>query len=316
MKTTPCPLCGSEKQITLRDTLRYDIKRNVQRCSECDFVFLEDKDDSNGYYSSETYRSKYGPNLRKSSNPEEIFNAYYPHQGPIINEIKQLLNPSMSVLDVGCSAGQFLASLKGLAGTRVGLELSQNEVDFIKSHHDFTAVYNEPIESVKIKEGPFDLVTSLQVVEHVPNPISFVKNLAKQVKPGGYLYLELPNLNDALLDCYELSGYADFYFREPHVSYFTPKTFKHLLDAAGLKGEIKTVQRYNIINHLSWIITNRPQEDFSMGNGTPQLVKSERAPADVKVALNDFFAKMDSEYKSLLQKYGLGESLTFLAKID
>lgn len=314
MTTTLCPLCKSTEQTIIRDTLRYDIKRKVLHCSKCDFVFLEDKDDPNNFYSSEDYRSRYGPDLTKKASPEDVFDAYYSYQGPIIKEIEHLLTPNTSVLDVGCSAGQFLAALKGKVGLRVGLELSQNEAEFIRSRHDFK-VYSEPIETIKIEEEPFDLVTSLQVVEHVPNPINFIKNLARQVKPGGYLYLELPNLDDALISCYKSAGYAQFYFREPHVSYFTKKTLAAAVKAAGLSGEIKTVQRYNFTNHVNWILTDKPQTNFNLGNAEPKLVSDESVAGDIRNDLNAFIKRVDSEYKALLQKHGVGECLTFLAKI-
>lgn len=314
MIANQCKLCHSGKNITIRDTLRYGIKRKVLKCSDCGFVFLEDKNDSSEYYAGTTYRAKYGPDLTKTSNPKEVFETYYPHQGPIIEKIKHLLKSDTSVLDVGCSAGQFLMSIKDLVGNRVGLELSQDEVDFIRSHHDFR-VYNEPIENAKITEGPFDLVTSFQVVEHTLDPVEFVKDLGRQLKPDGYLYLELPNLHDVLLDCYRVSGYADFYYREPHVSYFTKDTLRNLLDQVGFVGEIKTVQRYNIMNHLNWVMNNSPQSNFTLGNGTPKIVTADDVGEEAKSKLNNFIARMDSEYQALVEELGLGESLTFLGQL-
>mgnify|MGYP001610216116 FL=1 len=309
-----CKLCQSDKHKILRDTLRYEIKRKVLQCNNCGFVFLEDKNDSSEYYATTTYRAKYGPDLTKTSNPKEVFDTYYPYQGPIVEKIKHLLKPDTSVLDVGCSAGQFLMAIKDLVGKRVGLELSQDEVDFVSLNHDFS-VYNDPIEKVKITEGPFDLVTSFQVLEHTLDPVDFVKNLGRQLKPDGYLYLELPNLHDVLIDCYQVLGYANFYYREPHVSYFTKDTLKLLLDQAGFVGEIKTAQRYNIMNHLHWIMTGKPQDNFNMGNGTPKIVIAENVDASLRSELNDFIEKFDNDYKKIIEKYGVGECLTFIGQL-
>lgn len=309
-----CALCNSTKHTIIRDTLRYDIKRKVLRCEDCGFVFLEEKNDSANFYSSKEYRVNYGPDLKKVSNSEDIFKTYFPHQGPTIEEIKHFLTPTTSVLDVGCSTGHFLASLKGMVETRVGLELSKDAADFIHTHLDFP-VYSDPIQEVSITECPFDLVTSLQVLEHVPNPIDFIKHLGCQLKPNGYLYLELPNLDDSLLSCYQISGYADFYFREPHVSYFTRDTLFLAIKSAGFVGKIKTVQRYNIINHLNWILTGKPQENFNLGNGVPKIATAENIDPLLKSELNDFIVKADRDYKKIIEKYGVGECLTFLGQL-
>jgi 2-polyprenyl-3-methyl-5-hydroxy-6-metoxy-1,4-benzoquinol methylase len=275
-------------------------------------VYLEPaKEGMRQFYTGKTYRKKYGPVLGKASAAKAVFQMYRPYQGPIVDELNSVLRKNMSVLDVGCSAGQFLDALKGKVRTRVGLELSADEVAFIRKQLRFP-VYSTPIEEVDIKEGPFDLVTCLQTLEHVEHPVDFLRHLGRNLKKGGYLYLELPNINDVLITHYKVSGYADFYYREPHLSYFSERTLARALKEAGFKGRIKTVQRYSLLNHLHWIQTGKPQPDFKTGNAVPQLVRGGRNAASK--ALNTFVANADKEYKELLGRLGLGESLTFLGK--
>ncbi len=308
-----CKLCGSKKHEVLRDTLRYDIKRKVLRCLECEFVFLEPVELSESFYADKTYRATYGPNLKKVSTSKDVFEIYSPFQWPIIQEIKHILKKNLSVLDIGCSTGHFLNALKGKVGTRVGLELSQDEVNFIKANLDFK-VYSEPIEKVKITEGLFGLITCLQVLEHIDDPLTFLKHIKNNLKKDGYLYLELPNINDVMIEAYKVAGYDNFYYREPHVSYFSVKTLKKLLDQAGFKGVFKTVQRYNFVNHLNWILTGKPQDNFAIGNSDSVLASREDIDPKIKEALNSFIKKVDEDYKVLLGKLNLGESITFLGK--
>lgn len=288
--------------------MRYGIKRKVFECLACGMVYLEPKKGAQQFYTGKQYRAKYGPVLGKASLAREVFEVYKDHQGPIVDELRGVLHKDMRVLDVGCSAGQFLNALKGKVKTRVGLELSANEVSFIRKHLDFP-VYNEPIQTAKIKEGPFDLVTALQVLEHVEEPVDFLKHLGTQLKKGGYLYLELPNLDDALVSTYCVPGYADFYYREPHLSYFSKKTLALALKKAGFRGRFKTVQRYSLMNHLHWALNGKPQPDFHTGNELPELA---RGPGAAKI--NAFIARTDKEYRKLIADLGLGESLTFLGK--
>jgi len=309
-----CGLCGSSSYAIVRDSVRHDIKRKVLRCGQCNFVYLEPLEQVGpDYYSGQDYRQRHGPTINQTANCQEIFNTYYPFQKDIIGEIETILRPDMKVLDVGCSTGHFLAALKGKVGERVGMEFNRDEVDFIRHNLDFK-VYSEPIEQLVMPEGPFDLITALQVLEHVDHPLTFIKNLMKHLKPGGHLYLELPNINDPLLEYYQVPGYDDFYFREPHLSYFSVRTLRRLLDQAGLAGPIKTVQRYNFLNHLHWKFTNQPQGNFVIGNSDPVLVATTGGDAAVKQDLNDFIKRTDEEYKKIIIKHGLGESLTFLGK--
>src|SRR3989344_309441 len=307
-----CILCGSARKGVVRPRVRYGIKRKVFKCASCGMVYLEPKKQGmHQFYTGKMYRAKYGPVLGKASVAKAVFDMYRPYQGPIVDELKAVLRKDMSVLDVGCSAGQFLHALKGRVRTRVGLELSADEVAFIRKNLDFP-VYDEPIESTVIKECPFDLITCLQTLEHVEDPIDFLEALRKNLKPNGYLYLELPNINDVLLTQYKSAGYADFYYREPHLSYFSKKTLADALHKAGFTGKIATIQRYNVLNHSHWIQTGQPQPDFTAGNSVPVLVSKQKDA--VGKELNKFIKYVDARYKKLLQKHGLGESLTFLGK--
>lgn len=305
-----CPICSSKKNRIIRNTLRYGIKRDVLKCASCGLVFLAPQNGATAYYAGKEYRKRHGPTLEKASSMREIFNAYFPHQGPIVEALKNYLRPGMSVLDVGCSTGHFLTALKGKVKTRVGLELGQEEMSFIRKHLDFP-VYNEPIETARIAEGPFDLITALQVFEHIPEPLPFLRGIAQNLKPKGFLYLELPNIDDALLSVFKIKGYADFYYREPHVSYYSKKTLTSVLKKAGFKGEVKTIQRYNLMNQLHWILTGKPQTTFAQGNGTPVLVTDESVPLKIRSSLNVFFKDADIRYRKLIEQNGVGDNLTF-----
>lgn len=307
-----CRICDSENNKVVRDILRYDIKRDVLQCGDCDFIYLADKN-QNEYYSSQEYRNHYGPDLTKQVSRQDIFNTYLPAQEEIIKDLKHIFKPDMKVLDIGCSTGHFLTYIKDMVGERVGLELSSDEVKFIRDNLDFK-VYDQSIEEADISEGPFDLITSFQVLEHVENPKSFIKAILDNLKPDGYLYLELPNLDDVLISAYQVKGYADFYYHEPHVSYYSAKTLKDLLSKLGVDGEIKTVQRYNILNHINWILTGKPMDNFTLGNKVPELVTRDNVYSEVKDELNSFIQKVDKEYKDIINKHKLGESLTFLGK--
>ncbi|MBI4088145.1 class I SAM-dependent methyltransferase [Candidatus Kaiserbacteria bacterium] len=316
MSAPSCKLCGSTRHAVIRDTLRHGIKRKVLRCIRCSFVFLEPKKKgSRDYYSGKEYRKRYGPTINKASTPREIFDMYLPFQSRIVDEFRNALKPGIKVLDVGCSAGHLLAALKGKVKERVGIELSREEAAFVRKTQGIP-VYSEAIETVDIPEGPFDLVVSARVLEHVEDPLVFLKALARHVKPGGYVYLDVPNLNDALLSLFNVSGYADRYFREPHLSYFSPKTFKRFLTKAGYRGTVKTVQRYNMLNAMNWIETGKPQANFTIGNRIPTLAEDSSGHTKARRDLNALIKVTDERYKRILEKHGLGEALVFFGTVN
>lgn len=295
--------------------LRHGIKRNVLRCADCGFIFLEPRaGGSSRYYSGSEYRKRYGPVLKKASTPKEIFDIYHPFQDRIVDEFRKVLRPDMKVLDVGCSTGHLLAALKGKVKERVGVELNKREAAFVRRTQNIT-VYSEPIETVKIPEGPFDLVISSRVLEHVDDPLDFLKSIARHVKPGGYVYLEVPNAEDAMLTALGVREYADFSFREPHRWYFSPKTLKRLLAKAGFHGVVKTVQRYNVLNAMHWIMNGKPQGNFAIGNRVPVLAAEAKDHQPARRDLNEFIQSADASYKHILQKHGLGDALFFFGTV-
>ncbi|MFA6171594.1 MAG: class I SAM-dependent methyltransferase [Patescibacteria group bacterium] len=307
-----CRLCQSKKIKVLKRELRYKTRRNVLSCQACGFIFLAPSQ-SQINYQSKDYRKKFGPSLKRTSASREIFSLYSKFQEPILKNLRPILNKRMKVLDIGCSTGHFLSSLKGLVGERVGLELSRDAVNFIRRNLDFK-VYSKPLGSEPIKEGPFDLITCLQVLEHIENPAYFLKEVEKNLKPGGWLYIEVPNVEDALLKLFAVKGYFDFYFREAHVSYFSQRTLKMLLAQAGFKGKIFTAQCYNILNHINWVLTGSPQDNFQTGNSAPGLAVEKGGNLKAKREINKIVRKMDIEYKKILEKNGLGENIVFLGK--
>lgn len=97
-----------------------------------------------------------------------------------------------SVLDAGCGAGDFLASLGERPGRRVGLELNPTSAALARGKGLDVRV--STVEALALTEGgAFDVACSFHVLEHVPAPAAFLAALARCVRPGGRLFLSVPN---------------------------------------------------------------------------------------------------------------------------
>jgi 2-polyprenyl-6-hydroxyphenyl methylase/3-demethylubiquinone-9 3-methyltransferase len=105
-----------------------------------------------------------------------------------------------SVCDVGCGGG-ILSESMARAGARVlGIDLAQAVLDVAELHAlqagvslDYRAVAAEVLAAEK--PGAFDLVTCMEMLEHVPDPAATLNALAGLVKPGGDIVVSTLNRN-------------------------------------------------------------------------------------------------------------------------
>mgnify|MGYP003574993983 CR=1 FL=1 len=99
-----------------------------------------------------------------------------------------------TALDVGCGAGLLAEPLARLGATVTAVDAAPELIELAKDHAagqglaiDYRAV------GVEAVDGQFDLVTSMEVIEHVAEPQSFIADLAARLAPGGLMILSTPN---------------------------------------------------------------------------------------------------------------------------
>ena len=142
-------------------------------------------------------------------------------------------------LDVGCGAGLLAEPLARLGAQVTAIDAASELVEVARDHAagqglaiDYRAAAVEDIE------GQFDLVTCLEVIEHVADPQAFVGALAGRLAPGGLLILSTPNQTgwSKLLTITLAEGFG----RIPKGThdfgkFIGPDRMKGLLESAGLK---------------------------------------------------------------------------------
>jgi 2-polyprenyl-3-methyl-5-hydroxy-6-metoxy-1,4-benzoquinol methylase len=128
-----------------------------------------------------------------------------------------------TILDVGCGKGDFVDAAIEQGYLCEGIDLAEPAVDIARGFG--LPVYRRDFYSEEIKEGSWDMVTLFEVIEHLPDPLGFVKRAESVVKPGGLIYITTPNFNS--LDRRVLGSDWNAIHRE-HLIYFTPSS---LLDA-------------------------------------------------------------------------------------
>jgi 2-polyprenyl-6-hydroxyphenyl methylase/3-demethylubiquinone-9 3-methyltransferase len=144
-----------------------------------------------------------------------------------------------TALDVGCGAGLLTEPLARLGAKVTGIDASPQVIAVAREHA--TAMRLEidyRLGDVQALEGEFDLVTSMEVIEHVADPSAFVKALAKRLAPGGLLVMSTPNATS--LSRLMMITIGEGLGRIPRGThdfdkFITPERMKALLAEAGLK---------------------------------------------------------------------------------
>lgn len=97
-------------------------------------------------------------------------------------------------LDVGCGAGLLAEPLARLGARVTGIDASQELIDVARAHARMGLLEIEYVSGeLSSLEGEFDLITCMEVIEHVLDPAAFIALLASRLSKDGLLILSTPN---------------------------------------------------------------------------------------------------------------------------
>ena len=147
-----------------------------------------------------------------------------------------------SILDIGCGNGYLAAALTEAGWQVTGIDMSQSGIDQAKrAHPEIDFLVGSAEEDLKERYGPevFDIVISVDVIEHLYRPRCLVENAFSLLKPEGLVVLVTPYhgyLKNLLL---ALSGQMDKHFTAlwegGHIKFWSRTTLTGLLVGAGFK---------------------------------------------------------------------------------
>lgn len=304
-----CYLCGSTQLRTLTEELREGPGR-VVACEQCGLGALDGAfGDLQTYYQVE-YRRHHGPTLGRKSTYQELFDAYVGHQDDRVALLQPHFTPAARLLEVGCSTGQFLFNVRDHVGEAIGVDYDAGAAAFAAKATG-CQTYGMSLEETGLEAGSFDIVCSMQTLEHVPDPLEFARRLRLYLKPTGIVFVEVPDLADPLLSVYGSEAYRRFYFHGAHLFYFTPSTLTAVMEAASFEGEIAHLQDYNFINHVHWSLTGTPQSTSELGLGPSRLPVAD-APIALRRDLEELLDEIDSRYKRLLVQHHATSNIAFI----
>jgi 2-polyprenyl-6-hydroxyphenyl methylase/3-demethylubiquinone-9 3-methyltransferase len=157
-----------------------------------------------------------------------------------------------SVLDVGCGGG-ILAEAMARRGARVtGIDLSEKALRVAELHrHESRLDIRYEKSSVEDFAGEFDVVTCMELLEHVPQPASMVGACARLVRPGGRVFFSTINRNPksylfAVVGAEYVLGLLPKGTHD-YLRFIKPSELLRWSRAAGLRVEEMTGMTYNPI---------------------------------------------------------------------
>jgi 2-polyprenyl-6-hydroxyphenyl methylase/3-demethylubiquinone-9 3-methyltransferase len=142
------------------------------------------------------------------------------------------------VVDVGCGTGAFTSHLANLGHEVVGMDSSPSGIEIARAAHPELTFIHAPAEGAP-PLPPFDVATSLEVVEHCFLPRDFARGVRALLKPGGRAIFSTPyhgylkNLLIALAGRFD--AHVDPLSDYGHIKFWSERTLRTLLTDSGFE---------------------------------------------------------------------------------
>ena len=222
----PCPVCG---QVSAREWLRGPDRLHgrreeyrLDRCQACSLVWLR-----NPPHPSEMH-------LHYTDAYHKLISAGGQNSPHRWRDRKAALAPykqSGALLDLGCSSGSFLESLKAESWRLFGIEMSAESAKTAVARSG-AQVFVGDIPEAPFETESFDVITCFDVLEHVYEPRRVMAKVAEWLKPGGIFYVLVPNVDSA--EARVFGNYWHGLELPRHLFHFSPASLRTLAKSAGL----------------------------------------------------------------------------------
>lgn len=306
-----CPVCQSKKLRKFHDKIRGGKAMDVIACPACNTMHLDkefNQEMLNRYY-VDAYRREFTSELNAGDSAEKFFRDKLPLAVKRVRLSLPYLKKGKDAayLEIGCGPGYFLNELKKYSSRLYGLELSLDHARYAKTLG--LTIYTDPLENVEF-DAKFDAIFLFHVLEHIAEPVRYLKRLKSLLNKGGKIIIEVPGIADPLVQLYRIPGFRDFYFQEPHLYYFSEKSFRVMGDKIGMTPKFHSYNQYGIINHLTWAITGKSNVT-KRAEGNAVNIEFEKPDSGKK-----FFDELNKHYLKLLKKFGFDDTLFVVLSAD
>ncbi len=227
----PCIVCGGSASRLLHSVAYpdqgYPGRFDMRECGGCSFLF-----NSPRLSDAEIERLYTGDYYVFNERERDAVRRVAVLAGQTIG-VAQQLTDKRDLLEVGCAKGYLLALLQARGWSVRGVELSGDAAAFARDRFALQ-VHTGTIESWTSSAAftPASVVLSTDVIEHVTDPLEFLRAVHRAVKPEGWLVLGTPNADS---DHRRALGEHWLGFNPFHIHLFSPSTLGSLLKRTGFE---------------------------------------------------------------------------------
>ncbi len=166
-----------------------------------------------------------------------------------------LYKQSGAILDLGCSSGSFLESLRDQPWELHGVELSEDVARDARERTN-ADVFAGDILSAPFAPESFDVITCFDVFEHVYEPRKIIARVAEWLKPGGIFYVLVPNIDSA--EARVFRSYWSGLELPRHLFHYSPESLSFLATSVGLEQvSLETRRNPAVGNSVRYYIDDR-----------------------------------------------------------
>lgn len=215
-KLSACPVCGST---SINDF--FQSKSNfLSKCKNCRLVF------SSHVPTSKELLDFYSQYPRYTQTAEVVIRNY----NNILDGLEKY-RKNNRLIEIGCGEGFFLEQARKRNWEVYGTELSPEAIQICASKN-LNVKSSVDQFGIKVEEA-FDIVVSIEVIEHLPYPLKEAQLYSQLLRPGGALYVTTPNFNSisrrVLGEKWSIILYPE------HLIYYSPQSLKYLLKKFGIQ---------------------------------------------------------------------------------
>jgi 2-polyprenyl-3-methyl-5-hydroxy-6-metoxy-1,4-benzoquinol methylase len=228
-----CPFC--------EESILEFAHKDMSRCSECK-IFVKSNPLPKPLLKEQLKDFLLTASFREDSFKSRMKDADYQ-----VSHLNKVINPG-KVYDVGAASGFFMDEASRRGWQVNGNDVSKAAVEYAKKRYNFDIDY-EFFEDVGLEENSLDAVVMWNTLEHTHNPAETILHAQKALKPGGVMYIKVPEIATAAL----LRSYYEPY----HFFEFNVKSLSNFLTQTGFeKLEIVKCWRRHSISATEYLYRN------------------------------------------------------------
>jgi 2-polyprenyl-3-methyl-5-hydroxy-6-metoxy-1,4-benzoquinol methylase len=244
-ESVSCNLCGSLDTKRLKShskMFRLPEGFHIVSCKKCGLRYLSPRPTPEEYAAHYAGAPHYSPDSYQDRIKGRT--SFYEER---LNEFEAMGLKPGTILEVGCATGHFLNTARQRGWKPTGIEISTAMADYGREKFHLNIININDIREANFDEGQFDVVYASNVLEHLPDPISFLSEVNRILKPEGIIFAEVPNQFRHLREMIKVMAYvflpeniAHRMLPLPHDSihhcyFFSPSALEKMLTKSGFE---------------------------------------------------------------------------------